>query len=307
MGDPAGIGPEIIVAALHRSPSWLSKCVIFGDVEPLERAARSLDVKLPNVTVRCPISRGGAEIVAGQPSVDSGAAAVAYLDAATTAVLEGECAAIVTAPLAKQWAQQAGFSFAGHTEYLAHRCNAHDVVMMFVGPRLKVALVTVHRPLRDVAQSLSVARIARVCELVDESMRRDFAIVQPRIAVVGLNPHAGENGTIGDEEQRIIAPGMLAATACHHLLGPWVPDVAFRLALDGAADALIAMYHDQALIPVKLIDFDDAVNVTLGLPIVRTSPDHGTAFDIAGTGRARATSMMAAIDLAFRMVETRRR
>ncbi len=305
LGDPAGIGPEIVVTALHHNPAWCRTTVIFGDEAPLRQAAHALGVALPDVEIR-PSGQGlGADVRLGVPSVNSGAAAVAYLEAATAAVQAGECAALVTAPLSKLWTQRAGFGFPGHTEFLAERCGVSQVVMMFAGPRLKVALATVHCALAEVPAQLTVPRLTSVIELLDVALRRDFGIAAPRIAVVGLNPHAGEQGLLGCEEQTVIVPAMAAAQVQGTLVGPWVPDAAFRMALDGHADAVVAMYHDQGLIPVKLIDFDDAVNVTLGLPIVRTSPDHGTAFDIAGQGKARATSMNAAIRLAQHMVQAR--
>jgi 4-hydroxythreonine-4-phosphate dehydrogenase len=177
--------------------------------------------------------------------------------------------------------------------------------MFFVGPRLKVALTTVHRPLAEVVSDLSTERVRRVIELVAEAMTRDLGIRAPRIGVVGLNPHAGEDGLLGDEDADIIAPALAEPMPPASLLGPLVPDAAFRDAVHGKYDALIAMYHDQGLIPVKLVDFDESVNVTIGLPIVRTSPDHGTAYDIAGKGVARPISMQRALKLAIEMVERR--
>jgi 4-hydroxythreonine-4-phosphate dehydrogenase len=306
LGDPAGIGPEIVVAALTANPSWCTNSVVFGDLGPLRQAAHVLGCAMPEVEIRPSTDKVGEGVQLGQPSEKSGAAAVAYLEAATNAVLAGESEALVTAPLSKLWTQRAGFGFPGHTEFLAERCGTTDVVMMFAGPRLKVALATVHCALADVPTRLTVQRLTRVIEILDQALQRDFGMSSPRIAVVGLNPHAGEHGLLGREEQLVIEPAMAAAKIRGTLLGPWVPDAAFRMALDGAADAVVAMYHDQGLIPVKLIDFDDAVNVTIGLPIVRTSPDHGTAFDIAGQGKARATSMIAAVQLAQRMVVARR-
>ena len=306
LGDPAGIGPEIVVAALTANPSWCTNSVVFGDLGPLRQAAQVLGCAMPEVEIRPSTDKVGEGVRLGQPSEKSGTAAVAYLEAATNAVLAGESEALVTAPLSKLWTQRAGFGFPGHTEFLAERCGTTDVVMMFAGPRLKVALATVHCALADVPTRLTVQRLTRVIEILDQALQRDFGMSSPRIAVVGLNPHAGEHGLLGREEQLVIEPAMAAAKIRGTLLGPWVPDAAFRMALDGAADAVVAMYHDQGLIPVKLIDFDDAVNVTIGLPIVRTSPDHGTAFDIAGQGKARATSMIAAVQLAQRMVFARR-
>ncbi|MGE3459746.1 MAG: 4-hydroxythreonine-4-phosphate dehydrogenase PdxA, partial [Kofleriaceae bacterium] len=233
-----------------------------------------------------------------------GAAQVGYHAAAVAAAARGERAGLVTAPISKSWVNRAGFAFPGHTEMLAARLGAPDVVMMFAGPRLKVALATVHVPLAEVARVLTTARIRKTLELVVAALVRDFGIQAPRVGVVGLNPHAGEDGLLGVEERDVIA-GALSPLSPATIVGPLVPDAAFRSALQGHHDALIAMYHDQGLIPVKLIDFDDAVNMTLGLPIVRTSPDHGTAYDIAGRGIARATSMQRALALAIEIVDRR--
>jgi 4-hydroxythreonine-4-phosphate dehydrogenase len=304
LGDPAGIGPEIVAATLHAvSREWRERIVVYGDREPLERAAASLGIQLPELDV---VGEGAGDAsTPGAPDTISGAAQVGYLETAVAAAARGELAAIVTAPISKSWARRAGFEFLGHTEMLAARLGARDVAMFFVGPKLKVALATVHRPLAEVVSDLSTERIRTVIELVARSMVRDLGVTAPRIGVVGLNPHAGEDGLLGDEDADIIAPALVEPLQPATLLGPLVPDAAFRDAVHGRYDALIAMYHDQGLIPVKLIDFDDSVNVTLGLPIVRTSPDHGTAYDIAGRGIARATSMQRALTLAFEMVGRR--
>ncbi|MBA3455429.1 MAG: 4-hydroxythreonine-4-phosphate dehydrogenase PdxA [Deltaproteobacteria bacterium] len=304
LGDPAGIGPEIVAATLAAAPvEWRERCVVYGDREPLERGARAIGVTLPELTI---VGDGtGARANPGQPDDASGAAQVGYLEATIAAAQRGEVAAIVTAPISKTWAKRAGFAFPGHTEMLAARLGARDVVMMFAGPRLKVALATVHVPLAKVAETLTTAGLRRTIELLAESLVRDFAIAAPRIGVVGLNPHAGEGGLLGTEDRDVIAPA-LSALAPATLAGPLVPDAAFRDALHGRYDALVAIYHDQGLIPVKLVDFDEAVNVTLGLPIVRTSPDHGTAYDIAGKGIARSISMQRALSLAHDMIERRR-
>jgi 4-hydroxythreonine-4-phosphate dehydrogenase len=303
LGDPAGIGPEIVAAALAAAPAaWRSRVVVFGDRAPLERGARAMQVELPDVA----IAGDGVGDAArpGHPDERSGAAQVGYLEAAARAAARGELGALVTAPISKTWARRGGFEFLGHTEMLASRLGARDVCMFFVGPKLKVALATVHRPLAEVVGDLSTERIRVVVELVARSLARDFALVEPRIGVVGLNPHAGEDGLLGDEDADIIAPA-LEPLAGVVLFGPLVPDAAFRDQVHGRYDALVAMYHDQGLIPVKLVDFEESVNVTLGLPIVRTSPDHGTAYDIAGTGRARAVSMQRALELAVHMADRR--
>ncbi len=304
LGDPAGIGPEIVATALARAPrAWTHRITVYGDREPLERGAHVAGVTLPDVRI---VGDGaGSAAIAGSPDEASGAAQVGYLEAAVAAAARGELAAIVTAPISKTWAKRAGFAFPGHTEMLAARLGAPDVVMMFAGPKLKVALATVHVPLADVPRTLTTAGLRRTIELFAASLHRDFGLAAPRIGVVGLNPHAGEGGLLGAEVAAVIAPalGVLPPATLH---GPLIPDAAFRDALEGRYDGVVAMYHDQGLIPVKLVDFEDSVNVTLGLPIVRTSPDHGTAYDIAGRGVARATSMQRALALAHEMVSRRR-
>ncbi len=304
LGDPTGIGPEIVAATLTAaSPEWRSRCIVFGDRGPLERGARSIGVTLPPLDV---VGVGaGEDAIAGSPDEHSGAAQVGYLEAAVAAARAGELAAIVTAPISKTWARRGGFQFLGHTEMLAERLGARDVAMFFVGPKLKVALATVHRPLAEVVHDLSTERVRTVIELVAASLVTDFGLAAPRVGVVGLNPHAGEDGLLGDEDEEIIAPALVAPCGSAVLSGPLVPDAAFRDHLHGRYDAVIAMYHDQGLIPVKLVDFDESVNVTLGLPIVRTSPDHGTAYDIAGKGVARPISMQRALALAIEMLGRR--
>jgi 4-hydroxythreonine-4-phosphate dehydrogenase len=295
LGDPAGIGPEIVAATLAAAPPELrARITVYGDRGPLERAGAGL----AGVTL---VGDGvGEAATAGAPDEATGAAQVGYLEAAVAAAIRGELGAIVTAPISKTWARRAGFAFPGHTEMLAARFGVPDVVMMFAGPKLRVALATVHVPLADVARTLTTARIAKTIELLAASLIRDFGIAAPRIGVVGLNPHAGEGGMLGLEDRDVIAPALRPGVS-----GPLVPDAAFRDHLRGRYDALVAMYHDQGLIPVKLVDFDESVNVTLGLPIVRTSPDHGTAYDIAGKGIARSISMERALALAVEMLDRR--
>jgi 4-hydroxythreonine-4-phosphate dehydrogenase len=299
LGDPSGIGPEIVAATLASAPrEWLARTIVYGDRGPLERGARAIGVTLPDVRI---VGDGlGEAALPGQPDEASGAAQVGYLEAAVAAAARGELSAIATAPISKTWAKRGGFSFPGHTEMLAARLGARDVVMMFAGPRLKVALATVHVALADVPRVLTTARVRTTIELLAASLVRDFGIARPRIGVVGLNPHAGEGGLIGTEDRDVIAPAV-AGSGNAIVEGPLVPDAAFRMPYD----AFVAMYHDQGLIPVKLVDFDESVNVTLGLPIVRTSPDHGTAYDIAGKGVARAVSMQRAVALALEMAGRR--
>jgi 4-hydroxythreonine-4-phosphate dehydrogenase len=285
LGDPAGIGPEIVEKALAAGAGEGADITVFGDARDGEP---------------------------GKPTMESARAQVAYVEAAVEAAKRGELDGIVTAPISKTQAQAAGFAFPGHTEFFAARFEAKEHAMLFVGPRLRVVLATIHVALRDVADRLTSSDVAKAIVLGARALTRDLGIGGPRVGVVGLNPHAGEKGLFGTEEQTIIRPGMeeaarrlAAERIAARLAGPLVPDAAFREGADGKYDLLVAMYHDQGLIPVKLVDFDEAVNVTLGLPIVRTSPDHGVAYDVAGKGIARWTSMAAALRLAVRMCRTR--
>jgi 4-hydroxythreonine-4-phosphate dehydrogenase len=307
LGDPSGIGPEIVARALCALPKEKhSRVVIFGDEIILEEA-----YELVKSRPTSKISTGfegtlrAEQIVPGAPNEASGRAQVAYLEAAVNAARAGEIAGLATAPISKLAAQAVGFSFPGHTEFLADRLAAPEVAMMFAGPNLKVALATVHEAIHDLPKVLTSERIDLAIRLAADSLCKDFGMVCPLIGVLGLNPHAGEGGHFGDEEARVIEPAIRSAQATlgqkAEIVGPLVPDAAFRMELD----CYVAMYHDQGLIPVKLIDFDDSVNMTLGLSIVRTSPDHGVAYDIAGKGTARPTSMIAAIDLAFRLIDQR--
>jgi len=305
LGDPTGIGPEIVVAALQAVPAeWRPRITVYGDRAPLERAARLIGATLPADVAILGDGLGDAA-VPGKPDERAGAAQVGYLEAAVAAARRGELEALVTAPISKTWARRGGFPFLGHTEMLAARLGATDVAMLFAGPKLRVALATVHRPLAEVVDELTTDRVRTVIELLVESLAVDFGLAAPRVGVVGLNPHAGEDGLLGDEDADIIAPAVEIPCPPATLFGPLVPDAAFRDAVHGRYDALVAMYHDQGLIPVKLIDFDESVNVTLGLPIVRTSPDHGTAYDIAGTGTARPISMQRSLALAIDMATRR--
>ncbi len=311
LGDPAGIGPEVVVRALAQRPRL--RAVVFGDAGVLARAARAAGVPAPSAeNVRQVTQLADGEVVPGRPDACSGQAQVRYLRAATEAVLRGEHPALITAPISKEWAGRAGFGFPGHTEYLAEAAGVTEYAMMLAGPRLRVTLATTHLALRDVPSALSAGSIASAIRLTARSLREGFGRSLPRIAVAGLNPHGGEAGRFGDEEARLVAPAITEARlrlqeqgVAAEISGPHVPDVVFRQAADGVFDAVVALYHDQGLIPVKLLHFDEAVNVTLGLPFVRTSPDHGTAYDIAGTGKARPESFLAALDLAESLVSPR--
>jgi len=307
LGDPCGIGPEIVARALAARPDL--SVVVYGDAGLLARAAASAGVPAPAPQrIRGITTLDPAAVPPGQPNDAGGNAQLAYLEAATNAALAGDVAALVTAPISKQWIARAGFAFPGHTEYLAARAGAGEFAMMLAGPTLRVTVATTHVALRDVATLLTPDGIASTIWLTADGLARRFGIAAPRVAVAGLNPHASEGGRFGDEEDRLVRPAierararLAAAGVAAEISGPHVPDVVFREAARGRFDAVVALYHDQGLIPLKLLHFDEGVNVTLGLPFVRTSPDHGTAYDIAGTGRASATSFLAALDLAARM------
>jgi len=284
IGDPAGIGPELVAAALARDPSGL---VVFGDRDILLAAARAVGVTLPEFEL---VEVTHLPWAPGKPNADTGRAQIDYLERAVAEKLD----ALVTAPIHKASAMAAGFAFPGHTEFLAARYGVPAATMMFAGPRMRVSLATIHIPLSEVPRALTVEGLTRTIVHTSRYARR--------VAVAGLNPHGGESGHFGDEETRIVLPAIEAARkrtspGCD-ITGPHVPDVVFREHLDGKSDAVVALYHDQALIPVKLIEFEEAVNVTLGLPLPRSSPDHGVAHDIAGTGRARTTSFFAALRMA---------
>jgi 4-hydroxythreonine-4-phosphate dehydrogenase len=325
MGDPTGVGPELIIKALLAGAfEALSRpLVIAGDVGVLCRAARLFGLTARPATplgdrlasqrlvlgdrqlaVR-PLSALAAEALRyGAPDPECGQAMVDYVTWACDRCRSGEAAGMVTAPISKAAIRQAGCRFPGHTELLAERCGVAQVVMMLGGDRLKVCLVTTHLPLRDVPAQLSVASILQTVTIVDDAFRRFFACAQPRIAVLGLNPHAGEAGLFGDEEERLIAPAIAAARAAGVAAsGPHSADTLFHFAAQGRYDAVVAMYHDQGLGPLKLMHFEDAVNVTLGLPIVRTSVDHGTAYDLAGSGTASEKSLVAAVRMAEMMAK----
>jgi 4-hydroxythreonine-4-phosphate dehydrogenase len=307
LGDPAGIGPEIVVRACAERPRL--SVLVFGQRAILDAAADVARVPRlhPSRVSEVEVPALG-DIVPGQPNLASAYAQMAYLDAATAAATGGSIAALCTAPISKTWIARTGFAFPGHTEFLAARTHTADFAMMLAGPRLRVVLATTHIALRDVATTLRAEDVARAAVLGARALVDDFGIGWARIAVAGLNPHAGEAGRFGDEEARLVEPGIALARARLDaervpatLSGPHPPDAVFRQAAMGDFDAVVALYHDQGLIPVKLLHFDEAVNLTLGLPFVRTSPDHGTAYALAGTGKSNPSSFLAALDLATQL------
>jgi 4-hydroxythreonine-4-phosphate dehydrogenase len=310
LGDPSGIGPEVTALALAALRGRVAP-VLFGDAS-FALLARDAGLDLSVVAPGDPLPRGAAlvritrlaasERRPGRPSPAGGAASLAYLEAAFGALAGGQAGALCTAPLSKAQVALALPGFVGHTEWLEARGGGSRSVMMLAGRRLRVALASNHLALRDAIRRLTPAGIATVAGIASEGLRRDMGIARPRIAVAGLNPHAGEGGAFGDEESRIVAPAVERARAAGvDAHGPFPADSVFFRAAAGEFDAVVALYHDQGLIPVKLLDAvagDPAVNVTLGLPFVRTSPDHGVAWDLAGKGRASDRSMRAALRLA---------
>ncbi len=290
MGDPLGIGAEIILKSLPQLRSH-SRFKVFGDPKLLADLPKEELIPISPEATDLKIPKG------------AGRASVAYLDAAMDAYFKKEIDALVTAPISKAHVHLAGFPFPGHTEYLAAKTQTEKFVMMMAGPRLKVSLVTIHEPLARVSGLLSESKIIDCIRITWESLQTRFSLQAPRLAVCGLNPHAGEDGLLGKEELEIIRPALDKARAKGYgCSGPAVPDAVFHEAYEGKWDAVVCMYHDQGLIPFKMIHFQEGVNVTLGLPLVRTSPDHGTAFDIAGKGIADPSSMTAAIRMALEMV-----
>jgi 4-hydroxythreonine-4-phosphate dehydrogenase len=321
MGDPAGIGPEIVVKALASPRLWhVCRPVVVGRLPVMESAARALGVGIAFASVdaatagtdgaRCLLVETGPERdripLPGRVSTAAGRAAVAAVAAATQLALDGFVDAIVTAPISKEAIRAAGSPFPGHTEMLAALTKAKRHAMMLVGGPLRVSLATIHVPLAQVPSLITARGIRTVIELTWEAVRL-FGLRRPRIAVCGLNPHAGEAGLMGDEERRVIAPAVRAlAKKGIPVSGPYPADTIFHRAARGEFAAVVAMYHDQGLGPLKTLAFDTGVNLTLGLPIIRTSVDHGTAFDIAGKGAASAESLLAAVELAATMARRRR-
>lgn len=306
LGDPCGIGPEVTALALA-DPRVQAALVpkIFGDLSTFVDAAISCGAEIDALMDFVQVSKLDPEArVPGHPRGDggeAGAAALAYVDAAIDSVLAGECAGLCTAPLSKHRVALRRPGFQGHTEHLAAHFNA-EVAMMLAGPRLRVTLATNHLALRDVPLQLSQESLARVIRLTHRELSARFGVAKPRIAVCGLNPHAGDGGIFGDEEARLIAPAItLVRNDGIDASGPYPADGLFPRAVRGDYDAVIALFHDQGLIPAKLLDFRETVNVTLGLPHPRTSPDHGTADDIAGTGAADPEPMISALLLAARL------
>jgi 4-hydroxythreonine-4-phosphate dehydrogenase len=320
LGDPAGIGPEIVAkawAALrHQGPAF----VVIGDgdilaaqgvpvarIDRAETASQTFAEALP--VLDRPLEQ---PVTPGLPSKDHAGSIIRWIEEGVDLALSGEVAGLVTAPISKAPLYEAGFKFPGHTEFLASLTahvpmdGARGPVMMLTSGDLRAVLVTVHLPLVRVSEALTLDSIIHTAAVTAQALRQDFGIDQPRLALAGLNPHAGESGTIGDEEVRLLIPAVAQLKAMGIAVsGPKPADSLFHAEARQHYDAVVCLYHDQALIPVKMLDFWGGVNVSLGLPIVRTSPDHGTGFDIAGQGLARADSLIAAVRMADQIASVR--
>lgn len=312
-GDPAGIGPELTRAAWRVLKDTGPVFFVIGD--PSLYGPDAAEIATPSEAASAfadaiPVlpSRLAVHARPGQPDGRNAPATISSIERAVGLTVAGDACGVVTNSISKSVLREAGFTHPGHTEFVAELTadltmeGTRGPVMMLAGPSLRVALVSIHLPLRDAIDALTVDRIARVARVTHEALKRDFGIPSPRLALAGLNPHAGESGHIGTEEIEIVAPAAEALRAEGiDIAGPLPPDAMFHAEARAGYDAAICLYHDQGLIPLKALDFWNGVNVTLGLPIVRTSPDHGTAFDIAGKGIARADSLIAAIALAAEM------
>jgi 4-hydroxythreonine-4-phosphate dehydrogenase len=323
LGDPAGIGPDTTLLAYGaRSRDPIPPFVLLGDEAVLAKRAEVLGFSVTIATVSSASEAGAVfadalpvlpvkvpcPVVAGRPDVAAMPAVKQSIERAVALAQSGDVRAVVTNPVAKSLLYQAGFEFPGHTEYLAALASDSDAslpVMMLVAGPFKVVPVTIHIPLKDVPSVLTQDLLLKTIEITDQDLRRFFGYVRPRLAITGLNPHAGEDGSLGREEIDVIEPAITAAREKGlDVSGPYPADTLFHTAAREQYDAALCMYHDQALVPFKTLAFEEGVNVTLGLPFVRTSPDHGTAFDIAGTGEANPSSLVEALRLADAMSRT---
>ncbi len=313
LGDPAGISPEILIKGYEKLPD--AAYIIYGSKGILEKTSSLLKKELPFKEILFPneadreglylINIQDKEYTPGKPDEETGKASVSYLGAAVNDILKEQLDALVTLPISKEHTIKSGFKFTGHTDYLAYKSKVLDYIMMLVCPELKVALMTTHIPLRDVPDKITYTGIRLKTKLLVKELSDKFKIEKPKIAILGLNPHAGDGGNIGREEEDIIKPAVNSLKEEGYLVeGPLSADTAFNRR--GEFDAYLAMYHDQGLIPLKILCFKRAVNITLGIPFIRTSPDHGTGFDIAGKGIADPSSFIEAVKLAYTLAEDKR-
>jgi 4-hydroxythreonine-4-phosphate dehydrogenase len=318
MGDPCGIGPEIITK-LYANSAELPSTLVIGDEGLIKRAVRLLDLPLAVQAIDSPedfqpmpgtipvmsLSRLPEDLPFGQLDARAGKAAFDYIRAGIELALQKKIRAVVTAPINKEALRLAGVHYPGHTEILADFSGTKDFAMMLMNDDLRVILVTIHVSLRDAIEQLTIERELKTIRLAHHAMKQ-LGITQPRIAVAGLNPHAGEHGLFGSEDEAIIGPAIQQVQAEGiEASGPWPGDTVFMHARQGRFDIVVAQYHDQGLIPVKYLGVDEGVNVTVGLPFVRTSVDHGTAFDIAGTGKASESSLRVALAQAVMLTHNR--
>lgn len=324
MGDPAGIGPEII-AKMFVKEDLYKYCDVFviGDIMPMLSAQRKISKKIGIKLIKndLKIKRqkyiinlldlkqvNFNKIITGESSAEAGLASYKYLINTINLAKKKKIDGIVTAPINKHSLHLAGLKYQGHTEILARFSNTKNYAMMLMSEKLKIVLVTTHMALKNVSKNLNIQKIYEKIEIANKSLKQDFKIKKPRIAVLGLNPHSGEVGAFGKEEIKFITPAIkIAKDKAIDATGPYPPDTIFyKVVNEKTHDAVICMYHDQGLIPLKLLSFDTGVNVTLGLPFVRTSPDHGTAYDIAGTGKASCNSILSALKVAYQIVHNRK-
>ena len=317
MGDPAGIGGELSLKA-WRARRGGRPFVALDDPDRLAGIARALRLDVPVRAIDAMEAAGavfrealpvlpvklGARVVPGRADPANAAAVIASIEGAVRLVMAGDAAGVVTNPIHKSSLYGVGFAYPGHTEFLAALTGSPLPVMMLASPELRVVPITVHASLRRMLEMITVERIVDVCRVTEAALRAQWGIARPRLAVAGLNPHAGEDGTMGEEEIAVIRPAIeILRAEGMDVTGPWAADSMFTPEAREGYDVAMGMYHDQALIPLKTLDMRRGVNVTLGLPIIRTSPDHGTAFAIAGQGVADASSLIAAIDLASDLAE----
>ncbi|WP_332676697.1 4-hydroxythreonine-4-phosphate dehydrogenase PdxA [Brevundimonas sp.] len=320
MGEPAGVGPEIIAAAWTALKAEGPVFVVVGDAALLRAQGRPVQTVLTVADAAAVFGRAipvldiplPAAVVAGRPESANAGAVADWIEQAVNLVLSGEASGVVTAPIAKAPLYAAGFRFPGHTEFIAELTadapfpGTRGPVMMLTAKDLRACLVTIHSPLAEVPELVTVERVCRTARVVHEALKRDFGVATPRLALAALNPHAGEGGAIGLEEVEVLAPAVeILRAEGIAITDPLPADTLFHDDARATYDAVVCLYHDQALIPVKTLDFWGGVNTTLGLPVIRTSPDHGTGFDIAGKGVARADSLIAAIRLAGQMAAAR--
>lgn len=301
MGDPSGIGPEIAADCFAAFNGALGPrpLKLVGDPDVFRLCSEIPDASIIPTTAR-------AKRKPGRTSPDNAAATIEAIEIAVAKAMKGEAAAVVTAPIHKAALMETGFKFPGHTDFLADLTGAKRAVMMLASDALMVVPLTAHIPLSAVPGAVTRELILETADILLESLKRDFALEQPRLAVAGLNPHAGEDGLLGSEEKNVIIPAIASLKARgHKVFGPMPSDTMFHEEARRHYDAALCMYHDQGLIPLKTLSFWEGVNVTLGLPIVRTSPDHGTGLDIAGRGIADARSMIASVKLAAKMADAR--